>query len=286
MFPSNSPDITLVFSGLFLFAFEEENNHCQLAVVQAERHCLKINIKTLSDSLPVAPELSFKVPDGNISFKVTGRANGVNTYEPGPFERNFRQDSRDFRWLLDFEGRELHHRRLQLRADALKRSVFVHNGLFYTHSSQDVIIMRPPPTSHLAAGTIESAIYVPQSPNALIARSIGCDIYLEGREELQLGYGPRAGYSITLRKEPKISYEISVTNLCAYEAEWELAGSSDVSLYTGSSDFALYYDIIDVPENEQFKVLSTLRPANDRNPCNPTSLRTTKAPLQAEGMTE
>jgi hypothetical protein len=183
MFPSNSPDITLVFSGLFLLAFEEENKYCRLVVVQADKHCLKINIKTQSDSLIEAPEFSFMVPDGDIFFEVPGRARGVDTYEPGPFERNSQHDRRDFRWLLDFEGREFHHRRLHLRADALKRSVFVYDGLFYTHSSQWVIIKRPPSASHPAAGTIDGASYVPQSQNALIARRIGCDIYLDDGEE-------------------------------------------------------------------------------------------------------
>jgi hypothetical protein len=271
MFPPNSPDITLVFSGLFLFAFEEENKYCQLVVAQAERHCLKINIKTQSDSLPDAPELSCKVPDGDIFFEVTGRTNGVDTYEPGPFERHSRHDERDFRWLLDFEGRELHHRQLQLRADALKRSVFVYDGLFYTHSSQGVIIKRPPSTSHLDARTIEGAIQVPQSQNALIAKSIGCDIYLDGREGFQIKFGLNAGYSINLRKEPKIHYEISVTNLCVHEAERKLAGHSD---------FAFYYDIINVPENQQFEILPAISPATDRDPCNPASLRTSRVPFR------
>src|SRR5262249_21565885 len=254
-------------------------------VVQAERHCLEINIKTQSDSLPKASELSFKVPDGDILFVVRGRTNGVDTYEPGPFERNSLQDMRDFRWLLDFEGRELHNHPLQLRADAIKRSVNVYNGLFYTHGSQGVILSRPPSASHLAAGTIEGASNVPQSQNILIARSIGCDIYLDGQEEFQLRYRPGAGYSITLRTQPTINYEISVTNLCAFEAERELAGSSD---------FALYYDIINVPENQQFKILpayiypdnrislpsvSANPYANDLPPCNPAGLLTSKAPL-------
>ena len=278
MFPSKSPDITLVFSGLFLVAFEEENKSCQLAVVQAERHCLKINIKTQSDSLIDAPEFSFKVPNGDIFFEVPGRAQGVDTYELGPFERCSQHDRRDFRWLLDFEGREFHHRRLHLRADALKRSVFVYNGLFYTHSSQGVIIMRPPSASHPAAGKIEGASHVPQSQNALIARSIGCDIYLDDREEFQLR--SRAGYSINLKKDPKINYEISVTNLCAHDAERESAGSSD---------FALYYDIINVPENQQFEILPApilLAPgspspyANDLLPCNPAGVLTSKSPFE------
>jgi hypothetical protein len=281
MLPSDSPDITLVFSGLFLLAFEEENKYCQLIVLEAERHLLEINVKTQSDSRTDVPDLSIKAPDGDVFFEVTGRINGVDTYEPGPFERHNRHDSRDFRWLLDFEGRELHNHRLHLRANAPKRSVFVYDGLFYTHSAQRVIISGPQSARNLAAGEIKGASKIPPSQNALIARSVGCDIYLNDGEEFQLRYGPNASYSISLRKEPKISYGISVTNLCPSDEKAPLTGA----------DFDLYYDIINVPEEQRFRVLAGSIPEptsfiappqeiNDRNPCNPAALLTSNAPLQ------
>src|SRR5262245_8066757 len=179
MFPSDSPDITLVFSGLFLIAFEKEKRFCQFGVIQAERHCLKIDIKKRASSLLDAPELSCKIPNENIHFEVTRRASGVDTYEPGEFQRNSRHDRRDFRWVLDFEGRELHNRQLTVRPGTLRRSVFVYNGLLYTRETQEVLIRRP---SHHATGTLDSEGHLPRSQSALICRSIGCDIYLTGQE--------------------------------------------------------------------------------------------------------
>jgi hypothetical protein len=267
MFPSNSPDITLVFSGLFLIAFEKDKRFCQLSVIQAERHCLKINIKTQAASLPDAPELSFNAPNENIHFEVTRRANGVDTYEPGPFERTPLHDGRDFRWVLDFEGRELHNEQLSVRDGAIKRSVFVYNGLFYTRDTEEVIIKRP---IHHAARTVDSVSLIPQSQPGLICKSIGCDIYLSGQEEFLFKYGPDANYSMRLKKEPCLSYEISVSNLCPEGVE---------QVPPGSSDFALYYDVLEVSKDEQFKILSAVRTADDSNPCNPTQVSITKAIL-------
>jgi hypothetical protein len=269
MFPSDYPDITLVFRGLFLIAFEKEKRYCQFGVIQAERHCLKIAIKTSGSSLPDAPEFSCKIPGENIHFEVTSRASGVDTYEPGPFQRNRRHDRRDFRWLLDFEGRELHNRQLPVKGGSLKRSVFVYNGLFYTRDTEEVIIRRP---SHHATGTADVEGLLPQTHSALICKSIGCDIYLTGQEEFLFKYGPEANYSIRLKKEQGISYEISVTNLCPGDVEHEPPDGSD---------FALYYDTLDVPENEQFRVSPSPGPGvkNDSIPCDPTRISITKADI-------
>jgi hypothetical protein len=269
MFPSDSPDITLVFKGLFLIAFEKDKRFCQFGVIQAERHCLKINIKTSASSLPAAPELSCKIPDGDIHLEVTNRASGVDTYEPGRFERNRRHDRRDFRWVLDFEGRELHNHQLPVRPGALKRSVFVYNGLFYARDTHEVIIRRP---FHHTTGTAGDESLLPQTQSGLICKSVGCDIYLTDQEEFLFKYGPDGNYSIRLKKEQGISYEISVTNLCP----------EDVEPAPGSSDFALYYEVLNVPENEQFKVLSPPidpRDVDDINPCDPSQVSITKAIL-------
>jgi hypothetical protein len=268
---SNSPDITLVFSGLFLFAFAEENGFCQIGIMEAERHCLKIGIKTEADSLPNSPGFLFEVSDGDIYFEVPNRPKGVDTYEPGSFDRDTAQDSRDFRWVLDFEGRELHDRRLPLKAGSLKRSIFVSNGLFYTHDKQDVRIQKPLSTSTKTAKKVGGENQLPLYRNSSIGDSIGCDIYLGDKEEFLFRYGPSADYSIRLKKCPNTSYKISVENLCPRESQ----------IPAGSSDFAFYYKVVDVPENQQFRVLppAVVIGVDDDNPCNNTRLSLSRAPL-------
>src|SRR5262245_19775577 len=264
---SDSPDITLVFRGLFLIAFEKNKRFCQFGVIHAEQHCLKIGIKTRSSSLLNPPELSFDLPDGDTHLEVTGRASGVDTYEPGPFERNSRHDRRDFRWVLDFEGRELHNHQLSVRDGAINRSVFVYNGLFYTLDTEEVIIRRP--IKHVA-GTVDDVSLIPQFQTGPMCKSLGCDIYLSDREEFLFKYGPDANYSMRLKKEHCLSYKISVTNLCDDDVE---------PPPPDSSDFALYYDVLEVQKDEQFKVLSAISAADDSNPFNPSRMGITKAIL-------
>jgi hypothetical protein len=248
MTTSEPPTITLILKGLFLLAFEKENKFCQAGVIRADRHCLKINIKANGVLLPISPEI---LPDGDIFFQVSGRASSVDTYEPGTFDRNTAQDWRDFRWLLDFEGKELYKARLPFKAGALKRSIFIHNGLFYTHSAEPVSLINP-------SG---------RRKNIIIADSIGCDIYLDDQEEAVLRYGPHPGSSIKLIKETGISYEISLENFC----------NEPPRTTPDNSDFVFYYDVIDVPENLQFRLAR--QGADARNPCSPTTVLKSDAPI-------
>jgi hypothetical protein len=250
----NSPAITLVFRGLFLFAFDEDNKYCQAGVIKADRHCLKINIKTNAASLPNSSELSFEIPDGDIYFEVPGRGSAVGIYKPGVYVRDTSHDRRDFRWVLDLEGAELHNRPLPIKAEALKRSIYVCNGLFYNYDSRRVRIVDP----------------ASQVRNDVIANVIGCDIHLDEGEEAIFGYGPNGSHSVKLKKEPDISYEISVENICPEDS----AAPSIVS------DFVHYYDVVDVPQAQQFKVDAPTPPGSERNPCIPTSMGVTRAPLK------
>jgi hypothetical protein len=255
--PDITPDITLDIRGLFLFAFEKEKGFCQLGIMEAEKHCLKIKINTLATSLPDSPECLYEIPNGDIIIEVSGRARGVETYEPGLFKRDESHDPRDFRWILDFESPELHNRQIQLNAGALQRSLFIYNGLFYTR------------------GTLAVLIQGPSSPQqkALIADSVGCDIYLRDQEEFLIRYGPQAENSIPIRKEPGISYKISVENLCSREEN---------PISPGTSDFSFYYEVINVLEQERFTVFSVADPRDlleDTNPCSPASVSITTAPL-------
>jgi hypothetical protein len=254
MTTSNSPTITLVFKGLFLFAFEKDRRFCQAGIIAVERHHLKINIQTRRHSHLSGSERSVEVPDGNLSFHVTGRANGIQTYEPGLFERNSSHDQRDFRWALDLEGNELHNRRLPVKADSIDRSFFITDGKLYTYYSQDVTIVDP----------------CSQTRNVAIAQEIGCDIHLDDNQEAVLRYGHDGGNSMKFRKEPDINYHIVVENICSREGVPRL----DIG------DFAYYYNVVDVPAAQQFQVNPfSPPPRDDSNPCNPVYLGKSSAPL-------
>jgi hypothetical protein len=249
---SDNPTITLILKGLFILAFEEENKFCQAAVMRAEGHCLKINTNTNETSQLIFPQPTLEIPDGDIYFQVTGRESGVSIYEqPGPFDRNTAQDRRDFRWIVDLEGSEFYSRSLPFKAGAIKRSIFINNGLFYTYSARPVLIISP----------------LSGQRHARVAEQIGCDIYLDDQEEAVIRYGPDLAPSIRLRKMDGVSYTITLENICEEPHE----------ATPNNSDFAFYYDVIDVPMSAQFMVTS--QTADARNPCDPITVGLTKAPL-------
>jgi hypothetical protein len=252
MTTSDSPTITLIFKGLFLLAFEQEKKFCQAGVIRAENHCLKINIKANETSQPVFPELPSLISDGDISFRVSGRSSGVSLYErPGAFVRDIAPDFRDFRWVLDMEGENLYSRQLPFKAGVLKQSIFINNGQFYTYSTQSVLIIVPSSSQK----------------NAIVAGQIGCDIYLDDQEKAVLSYGPGLGSSIKLKKEPGISYTISLENFC----------EEPPRLTPDNSDFVFYYDVIDIPTEKQFRLAR--QTADARNPCVPVTVGLTDAPI-------
>jgi hypothetical protein len=255
MITSDSPTITLILKGLFLLAFEKENKFCQAGVMRAERHCLRIKIKANGTSQPIFPELPSEILDGDIFFHVSGRAGSVSIYEQkGPFDRDTSKDQRDFRWIVDLEGKEFHSRSLPFRVGTISQSIFIKNGLFYTYSVLPVLI-----DTRLSGAR-----------DAGVTDRIGCDIYLDDQEEAVLRYGPDPVSSIIFRKEPGISYTITLENVCEEPPE----STRD------SSDFVFYYDVIDVPEPKQFILLPQIRDdADARNPCVPATVGLTKAPF-------
>lgn len=251
---NQSPTITLVFRGLFLFAFEKDNQFCQAVIMQADRHCLKVIVKTNVASLKNPPELTFEVPDGDIIIDVPTRPNAIDTYEAGVFDRNTDHDIMDFRWVLDLEGADLHNRSLTIKPDSIQRSVFIRNGLFRNHRNRSIRLSSPSSE--------------PRTTSA--AREIGCDIYLKKDEELVFSYGPNSEYSLTLKKDAEVNYEVVIDNICPE------APNMDAEV----SDFVHYYDVVDMPVNEQFRVDAFQPPVTDLRPCDPVCFGLTEAPLQ------
>jgi hypothetical protein len=251
---NQSPTITLIFKGLFLFAFEKDNRFCQAVIMQADRHCLKVTVKTNVASLKKPPELTFEVRDGDITIDVPTRPDGIDTYEAGVFDRNTNHDTLDFRWVLDLEGTDLHNRSLAIKAGSVKRSIFIRNGLFRNQRNRPI--------------TISSASTQPRTTSA--AREIGCDIFLNKNENLVFSYGPNGDSSLTFNQETEVNYEIVIDNTCPEETDMD----EEVS------DFVHYYDVMNVPVNEQFRVDAFEPPPNDRRPCDPVYLSLSKAPLQ------
>lgn len=251
------PTITLVFKGLFLFAFEKDNRFCQAVVMQADKHCLKLTVKAKVTSSENPLELTFAVPDGNIEIVVPDRIVGVDRYEVGAFNRDLAHDKKDFRWALDLEGSDLHNQPLAIKAGSIQRSIFIRNGMFRNQANRRIRIISPSTQVTSTAATQE----------------IGCDIFLEKGEELVFKYGPNNNNFLTFKQEADerdINYEILIDNSCPEEA---IADGEP-------SDFFHYYDVVDVQPNQRFQIAPLQPPpGSQRRPCDPAYLGLTHAHL-------
>jgi hypothetical protein len=253
---NQSPTITFVFSGLYLFAFESDMKFCQAGVLQAERHCLKVRILTIiNNQMDTPSEMEFEVPEGDIRFDIPTRSPGVGIYKAGPFNRTASPDRFDFRWALDLEGPELHNHQLQIIPGSLNRSILISNGVFYTQELRSVRITTPLPSS--------------QHSDVDVAQKIGCSVYLGDGEEALLRYGTNSEFSLKFSGTPNIRHFITLDNICPE------------TMTSHEGDFKRYYEVVDVSPGEQFKVETPpiATGPGPRNPCDPVFMGTSKALL-------
>lgn len=252
---NQSPTVTLVFSGLYLFAFGKDKQFCQAGIMEADRHCLKVKIVTTATKTGSSSQMEFEIPEGDVFFEIPGRTPGIGTYATGAFDRTASHDNKDFRWVLDLEGAELHNRKLSTKANAIKRTITISNGLFYNHEGRPVRITAT----------------ASQTRDVEIARKIGCAVYLGEDEAAVLRYGPNSSFSIKLSNAPNVRYEIFLDNICPETTP------------PGDGDFERYYDVVEVPADEQFKVklspTAPPSPGDPRSPCDPVFMGISEAPL-------
>ncbi|HKX29008.1 MAG TPA: hypothetical protein VJ302_15030 [Blastocatellia bacterium] len=267
MTTSDSPTVTVLFKGLLLFAFDQDNRFCQAGIINADRHSLKITVNSNSSSLVLPNGSSFEVPAGDVLFEVPGRPRAVGTFEASYFDRDGGGDPKDFRWVIDMEGSEFHDCQVPFNTGQLERNIFILNGDFYTHATELVTLKKPAPNK-------------PRSPYK-VARTIGCRVHLKDGEEAILRYGDYSADPIRLKNEPGVKHEIVIENLC-----FENGGGSTLP----DSDFQFYYRVIALPECEQIKLVGlemraqpnsgSIHPSSTSvNPCDPVKVGRTKALL-------
>ncbi len=270
------PTVTIHFTGLLVFCFEEDFKHCQIGVhSQSKNHELSIRIvkkqpgpvissvQTLTlghDLIRQASHLWLDIEgpapalhQGAEPF-VVGIAN-----EPPDHEQ-------DFRHMIDLEGEHFYDRPLKVKSnDVLKPSLFITKGLFYTSARTAKSFQRVPEadaggghTHNHAHGTTSGAM---TSHNlGKIGEYVGVNIYLDDKDQaVVLKAGQNGPELLRLKKEEDTTYEITVEN-----------GPTPHS-HVGNH-FAFYYDAFELNAGEQKMVLE---PAGagfqtiDAPPCNP-----------------
>jgi hypothetical protein len=171
----------------------------------------------------------------------TPTGNGVKKYQPddNPFDRATATDKNDFRWNLDFAGRELHNQPVLVEHPKTHPGVHLEEGLLYTALRTD-----PELNPQLIEGGLSHPVDLHR-----IARIIGANIYFDDSRKLIISWGAGANEKKELDKlSGNSSYQIIISN-----------GPSDS---TPHSEFKEYYNVLQkassrqaFPQGEQFDVI-------------------------------
>lgn len=136
------PDtFTIVFRGLMIFHEDERNQLMEIGMLREETHVpriltIKNGVTAALQDLRSRPELSD--PTHRIwRLDVTKPAKeGIRIYTngSGDLDRKTHGDDRDFRWIMDFEGKDFYDRDLteQMISKKLMPILQIRQGEFYT----------------------------------------------------------------------------------------------------------------------------------------------------------
>jgi len=198
----------------------------------------------------------------NWELVVTDSTQALTTEETGTFNRTTHADARDFRWISDFEGNDLHNRPLsaEINTRQLLMVLYVRRGNFYTKLQSPVLKKKP--------------VHQPAQPVAYgkNAAVVACDITFEDTGTLKLMAGGPSGVEVK-RFEPGSVYEISNS---PPDVPFDLPIPSNAP-----GHFHMYYDKVFIthPRDEFDLIRDDMGPAPDPALCGATRLGLRTDPL-------
>jgi hypothetical protein len=244
-------NVTISVAGIAI-SRPHKRNQFEIGFVKCDRHNLVLDIQKIElhpvtrspvrsslkpHSLRLDEDILIDVvypdKDGSLQFQ-----RGVTTYQGHEFNRlDDTGDAEDFRWVADLEGPEFHNRKLRIKnLSELAPTLFISNGILYTKQKTDQTFSRisvngkPSP---VALGKFAHGI------NTDITCPEGGELILSNRSDNGLP-GSRACNSVSLPQSDLIKYLITIENHCDSFDESE------------STDFRLFYDVLEDPEEKKF----------------------------------
>lgn len=224
--PQN-PTITLYFTGLLVFCFDQDNKYCQIGIHSiTDDHELKLRLVKKTPDPATGSEQTLTIPHAMIRSAKNLWLNVEGTPSPKqqakPFIAGKRNqppvDPQDFRHVVDLEGEHFYNRRLKIKRGILKPSLFITQGVFYTASltSQPCqVVTAANDSNHSHAHTNRSSpAHATGHSLGKIADYVGVNIYLNrSNQAIVLRAGSQSGPEmLRLKKERDTRYEITIDN--------------------------------------------------------------------------
>ena len=237
---------TIVFRGLMVF--HKMGDHMEIGVLNAPAHAGPAShaahvpriIKTTNGVISSIFDLRNRNAARDWEIEVSNPLQPTATrFRQGEeFDRLHHPIARDFRWIADLEGNDLHNRDLTAELDMTKllMVIRVRHGMFYTQQLSKPLNRRNanPPAQ--------------QRPFGRAAEVVGCKIDFEmGSLALKAGTSTIPIYTFDEGDEDGVVYEIS-------NAPPDVA--PDAPYQPGSGHFAMYYShLFGTPPQDEFRLI-------------------------------
>lgn len=162
--------------------------------------------------------------DGDIHIEVVNPIQpGILRYENGSFDREAgtSNDQKDFRWIADIEGADLHDNVLDKRPGPGLRRVFINAATFYTLEVRDEEFVR---IRFDKEGE-------PCKFYGKHAKIVGATLACRDGGSVRIRTEGKGGEDIVLPKNSAVCYKINFKNTCPPEYQHDLAKGSDFRLF-------------------------------------------------------
>ena len=231
---ARGPSLTIIFRGLMAFRRDHEEQTFAVGILPAPEHEFTVQVLKKSQQGISTYSIPVNVSKGDTWLvQVPAQRNGVSYYQNGVFDRQKGVgDIRDFRWLIDLEGKEFYGHKLAVDRRQMGVEVKFSSGEFYTKTTT------LPLQRKVGSKTFEYF--------GRIAQEIATDVFLEGGDFVLTSQA--SGKEILrLKQKPDTTYELVFDNSPPPMQHSEL----------GTNHFQYYYEFFPMPKSEwyEFRVI-------------------------------
>ena len=231
---SRGPSLTIIFRGLMAFRRDHEEQSFAVGILPAPEHEFTIQVLEKSPQGISSYSIPVNVAKGDTWLvEIPAQRKGVSYYQNGVFDRQKGVgDIRDFRWLIDLEGKEFYGHRLATNRQHMAVEVKFSSGEFYTKTTTRPLQRR------MGGNTFEYF--------GRVAQEIATDVFLEdgdfvltsqatGKEILRLQEKPDTTYELVFENAPPPTHHVPM----------------------GANHFQYYYGFFPMPKSQcyEFRVV-------------------------------
>jgi hypothetical protein len=227
---SRGPSLTILFRGLMAFRQDQKEQTLAAGILPAPQHEFTVQVLEKSAQGISTYSIPVNVSKGDTWLvEIPAQRNGVSYYQNGVFDRQKGVgDARDFRWLIDLEGKEFYGRKLAINRQHMGVEVKFSAGEFYTKTTTR------PLQRKLGGNTFEYF--------GRVAQEIATDVFLE-EGDFVLTSQATGKEILRLQQKPDTTYELVFEN----------APPPTQHLAMQANHFHYYYGLFPMPKSQWYE---------------------------------